>query len=196
MSNREQARDVNPRQLLRRPRLSLRVVAIAALLLGSLAATALAAGSALTLGSANNSTLSEQVVVNGQGRTLYALHPETTKHLLCKSSECFKHWPPLTVSSSNTKLKDGSGVQGHLAILRRSNGMLQVTLRGLPLYRYSGDHAKGDAAGEGIETFGGKWHAVGATSSSKPAKQSEPSGPAMPAPAPAPSMPAYPTYGY
>ena len=50
-------------------------------------------------------------------------------------------------------------MQGHLGILRRSNGTLQVTLRGLPLYRYSKDHAKGDANGEGIESFGGTWHA-------------------------------------
>ena len=102
----------------------------------SLAAIAFAAGTTATLGSASNSTLGEQVVVNSQGRTLYALSPETRSHLLCKSGECLKFWPPVTVPSRKTKLKSGSGVQGRLAILRRSNGMLQVTLRGLPLYRF------------------------------------------------------------
>ncbi len=35
----------------------------------------------------------------------------------------------------------------------------------MPLYRYSGDSAKNDANGEGIESFGGTWHAVKASSS-------------------------------
>jgi predicted lipoprotein with Yx(FWY)xxD motif len=177
---------LNPRAVARRSRLSFRVAATAAVLAGSLAATALAAGSGLTLGSASNATLSEQVVVNAQGRTLYALSPETAKHLLCKTSECFRHWPPLTVGSASTKLKAGAGVQGHLAILRRSNGMLQVTLRGLPLYRYSGDGAKGQANGEGIKSFGGTWHAAGATSSAK-ATQPTPSLPSMPGTSTSPS---------
>src|SRR5271155_3162381 len=65
----------------------------------SFATVAFAAG-AVTVGAASNSTLGEQVVVNAQGHTLYALSPETAKHLLCTSSECLKFWPPLTVPSS------------------------------------------------------------------------------------------------
>lgn len=163
----------------RHPRISLGLVAAATILIASLAATAFAAGNALTLGSASNAALGEQVLVSSQGRTLYALSPETSKHLLCKSSECFKHWPPLTVKSSKTKLKSGSGVQGHLGILRRSNGSLQVTLRGLPLYRYAGDSAKGQANGEGIESFGGKWHAVTPSNNEAASKPVAPSPPPM-----------------
>jgi predicted lipoprotein with Yx(FWY)xxD motif len=102
-------------------------------------------------------------------------------HLLCKSSECLKFWPPLTVRSSKTKLLAGPGVHGHLAILRRSNGVLQVTLGGLPLYRYSGDQAKGEANGQGIHSFGGSWHVVSATS---PATPTTPTKPSTPSPAP------------
>ena len=86
--------------------------------------------------------------------------PRPRHHLLCASAECLKAWPPLTVPSRKTKLKAGPGVQGHLGILRRSDGRLQVTLRGRPLYRFSGDSAKGEANGEGLESFGGTWHAV------------------------------------
>jgi predicted lipoprotein with Yx(FWY)xxD motif len=157
------------------------------LAVASLAAVALATTTALSLGSASNSTLGKQIVTNAQGRTLYSLSGESTRHLLCKSKECFKHWPPVTVPSSNTKLKAGAGVQGHLAILHRAGGMLQVTLRGRPLYRYSQDHAKGDAEGEGVESFGGTWHAV-AASSSAPSGNPTPSTPVMPS-APVP-------YGY
>jgi predicted lipoprotein with Yx(FWY)xxD motif len=169
----------------RRPRLSPGLIAVTAVLIGSLTATALAASTALTLGSASNATLGKSLVVSSQGRTLYALSPETSKHLLCKNSECFSHWPPLTVKSSKTKLKDGSGVQGHLGILKRSNGMLQVTLRGLPLYRYAGDHAKGQANGEGLESFGGKWHAVTASSNEAASKPVAP-------PSMSPEAPSYP----
>lgn len=169
------------------------VLALAALLAGSLAATALAATSALTLGSAANATLGKPVVISSAGRTLYALSPETSKHLLCKSAECFKVWPPITVKSSKVKLKAASGAQGHLGIVRRSNGTLQVTLRGEPLYRFSGDSGKDQAHGQGLESFGGKWHAVTASSSettstptTPPSMGSEgpPSYPASPAPSP------------
>jgi predicted lipoprotein with Yx(FWY)xxD motif len=153
------------------------VVAATLVFVGSLAAMALAAGSAATVGSASNSTLSEQIIVDAQGRTLYALSPETTHHLLCKSSQCLKFWPPLTVHSSKTKLLAGPGVHGHLAILRRNNGVLQVTLGGLPLYRYSGDQTKGDANGQSIHSFGGTWHVLSATGSTSPATPAKPTTP-------------------
>ena len=162
------------------------VAAMAATLMfaGSLAAMALAAGNASTVSSASSSTLGEQIVVDAHGRTLYALSPETTHHLLCKSSECLKFWPPLTVRSSKAKLLAGPGVHGHLAILRRSNGVLQVTLGGLPLYRYSGDQAKGQATGQGIHSFGGNWHVVSATSATSPATPTTPTKPSTPSPTP------------
>jgi predicted lipoprotein with Yx(FWY)xxD motif len=178
--------DRSPR-LRRRARRSLRGAAAAALALTFLASTAFAAHLALTLGSTANSALGERVVVNSSGRTLYALSPETSRHLLCKTSECLRFWPPLTVASSNTKLKNGAGTQGHLGILRRSNGMFQVTLRGVPLYRYSKDHAKGDANGEGIESFGGRWHAMSAKSGERPQEPAMTSAPPAP-----PAMPGYP----
>jgi predicted lipoprotein with Yx(FWY)xxD motif len=166
------------------------LLALAALLAGTLAATALATSSALTLGSTANGTLGKAVVISPADRTLYALGPETSKHLLCKSSECFKVWPPVTVKSSKVKLKAASGVQGHLGILKRSNGTLQVTLRGEPLYRFSGDSGKGQAHGQGIESFGGKWHAV--TASSSEATNTPTTPPSMQPPEGPPSYPASP----
>lgn len=144
------------------------VVTIA--LIGWFAAIALGAGStAPAVGSAANAKFEERIVVDAHGRTLYVLSPETTHHLLCKSGECLSAWPPLTVRSRKTKLTAGPGVHGPLGILRRSNGMFQVTLRGLPLYRFSGDSAKGATNGESVKSFGGTWHAISATSSAPPA---------------------------
>jgi predicted lipoprotein with Yx(FWY)xxD motif len=159
----------------------------------ALAGIAMAA-STVTVGSASSSKLEEQIAVSSAGRTLYALSPETASHLLCKSSECLKFWPPVTVPSRSTKLKAGPGVHGHLGILHRSNGMLQVTLRGLPLYRFSEDHAKGQTHGQGIESFGGTWHAVTASSTPAPTMTAPPPAPTPTTPAPAPTAP--PGYGY
>lgn len=136
------------------------------LLAASLTAIALAA-SAPTVSSSSSAKLKERIVVNAQGRTLYWLHPETTYHLLCKTSECFKFWPPLTVGSASAKLTAGPGVHGSLGILHR-DGFFQVTLRGEPLYRYSEDHAKGQVNGQGIPSFGGTWYAVTAAADPKP----------------------------
>lgn len=159
------------------------------------AAMALAAGGAVTVTSASSSQLGGQIVVDAQGRTLYALSPETTHRLLCKSSECLKFWPPLTVRSSRTKLTAGPSVHGRLGILRRSHGTFQVTLGGLPLYRYSGDHAKGEANGQHIHSFGGTWHVLsvaGSTSPTPPAPTPTaptPTTPAPTAPTPTPTTP-------
>jgi predicted lipoprotein with Yx(FWY)xxD motif len=170
MPKQARAAHAGPRNPRRHVRIWLALGAIAAAALIAVVATALAASSSsLTLSSNANSMLGKPVVVNPQGRTLYHLSPETSKHLLCKSRECVTNWPPLTVKSASTKLKAGSGVKGKLALLHRSNGTFQVTLNGLPLYRYSGDSAKNDVNGEGIESFGGTWHAVKASSSASAA---------------------------
>jgi hypothetical protein len=41
-----------------------------------------------------------------------------------------------------------------------TGGREQVTERGDPLYRFSGDAAPGDARGQGISSFGGVWRVV------------------------------------
>lgn len=168
--NRSQKKRIAQPSRRRRPGgLLVGIASVTLVFAASLAAMALAAGGTVTVSSGSNVKLGEQLVVNAHGDTLYVLSPETTHHLLCKSSECLRFWPPLTVRSSKTKLEAGNGVHGRLAILRRSNGMLQVTLGGLPLYRYSGDHAKGEVNGQSIHSFGGTWHVLPATGSTSPA---------------------------
>jgi predicted lipoprotein with Yx(FWY)xxD motif len=176
-----------------RGRATVAAIAVAGALVLPLVGVALAAAT-VTIGSASNSTLGKRVAVNAQGRTLYALGGESRTHLICTSAECLKFWPPVTVSSKSTKLKDGSGVRGKLGVIKRSGGILQVTLRGLPIYRFSGDKAKGQANGEGIVFPGGHvWHAVGATASG--ASNTPPMGSSAPSPTPAPT-PAYPGPAY
>jgi predicted lipoprotein with Yx(FWY)xxD motif len=169
-----------------------RVYAVATLALlaaAVIAAVAFAKGSQKpTIGAAANAKLGEQVVVSAQGRTLYALSPETSRHLLCKSEQCLQDWPPLTVSSEEAALKAGPGVQGQLGLIRRGKDRFQVTLRGMPLYRFAGDHGRDESNGEAIESFGGTWHAATSASGAK-AKSAPPSmTETAPAPYTAPSQ--------
>ena len=129
------------------------------------------ASTSAVVDAAANSKLGQTIAVDAQGDTLYVLSPETTSHLLCTSAACLTAWPPLTVSSASTPTA-GPGVQGHLGVFKRSDGTEQVTLNGMPLYHFAGDHSSGEANGEGLASFGGTWYTVkasGGTTSSTPA---------------------------
>jgi predicted lipoprotein with Yx(FWY)xxD motif len=179
-----------PIRIARRAAVATSVAAIALVL----ASLALASTPTVTVGSLSNAKLGEKIVVNSQDRTLYTLSGETASHLLCKSSLCLKFWPPLTAPSRSAKLELGAGIHGKLGILRRSNGTLQVTLRGVPLYRFFKDTARGQVNGQGIKSFGGTWHAATASGNVPTSTPMAPSP--TPAPTPTSEPPANPPYGY
>jgi predicted lipoprotein with Yx(FWY)xxD motif len=165
------------------------------LLAGALAAIAVASGlQTPAVRSASNARLATKVVVNARGRTLYALTPETSRRLLCKSAACLGVWPALTVASNRIVPKAGAGVEGRLGLVRRGAHSFQVTLRGMPLYRFSGDRGPDESNGDGIHSFGGTWHAVRASSAPAPMSMQPSSTGSAPAPyaagsSPAPSTP-------
>lgn len=98
------------------------------------------------------------VLVNGDGRTLYAL---TSEHgtLVCISSACLQAWPAIGVPSAGSAMA-GSGVQPGLLGAAGSSGAQELTYAGWPLHTFSGDAAAGQAAGQGIVSFGGTWEVV------------------------------------
>jgi hypothetical protein len=51
-----------------------------------------------------------------------------------------------------------------LGTISRSDGTKQVTYAGHPLYFYAGDSAAGQTNGQGINSFGGIWGVVSASS--------------------------------
>lgn len=106
---------------------------------------------------ATHGTSLGQVLVDGQGRTLYLLTADKGATSSCNSG-CVTVWPPLTTAGSPTA---GSGAKASLVgTTMRSDGSKEVTYNGHPLYRYSGDAAAGDVNGEGINSFGGHWWAL------------------------------------
>jgi predicted lipoprotein with Yx(FWY)xxD motif len=136
--------------------------ATAALLAALTASTAVAVGATTkpTVKAAKIAPISKPVVVEAKkGMTLYYLTGDK-KGRLCNTSTCTGFWPPLTVRSLHTKVTKGTGISGKLTVFKRSDGKFQVMLRNKPLYRFAGDSAKGQANGDGIQSFGGTWHAM------------------------------------
>ncbi len=105
------------------------------------------------------------VLVDRHGKTLYTL-TDGTAAVPC-SGACASAWPPLTVATGH-KLTAVKGVKA----LELTSDTRQVTVHGLPLYRFAGDTAAKQANGDGISSFGGTWHVVKVkpkAKSSKPA---------------------------
>ena len=95
------------------------------------------------------------VLTNGSGRTLYSFAPDTPSSSACYGT-CAAYWPPVI---GNPVAGQGVTVS-KIATIRRTDGTLQVTYAGHPLYTYVGDTAPGQASGNNINLNGGFWHEV------------------------------------
>ena len=88
------------------------------------------------------------IVASSNGMTVYTFSKDTANSgsSACTGS-CLATWPALTVPAGSTATA-GNGAGGKIGTITRSDdGSLQVTYKGLPLYFFSGDHAKGDSNG-------------------------------------------------
>ncbi len=102
------------------------------------------------------------VLVDAKGFTLYHLKTETPGKIVCTGS-CRGLWPPVLLPAGASSAMAGMGLNS-LGTITRPDGGTQVTYKNMPLYRYSGDSAAGQANGQGIENV---WFAV-TTSGSAP----------------------------
>jgi predicted lipoprotein with Yx(FWY)xxD motif len=94
------------------------------------------------------------VLTNGKGFTLYSFAPDTPTASKCYGS-CAAYWPPATGTAAA-----GSGLPGKIGTIKRTNGSLQLTYNGHPLYTYIGDSAPVQAHGNDITLNGGLWRDV------------------------------------
>jgi predicted lipoprotein with Yx(FWY)xxD motif len=94
------------------------------------------------------------VLTNSKGMTLYWFAPDTPTKSTCYGS-CAAYWPPVYGAQ-----KAGPGVTGTLGTIRRSDGTIQATYDGHPLYTYIADSAPGQAHGNNVNLNGGLWHEV------------------------------------
>jgi predicted lipoprotein with Yx(FWY)xxD motif len=94
-----------------------------------------------------------RVLANSQGRTMYWFVPDTATKSVCNGS-CAAYWPPV-----KGPLTAGS-VRGTFGTIKRSDGSVQATYNGHPLYTYIGDSGEGQAHGNNVTLNGGLWHEV------------------------------------
>jgi predicted lipoprotein with Yx(FWY)xxD motif len=94
------------------------------------------------------------ILVDGEGMTLYVFDNDTDENSTCYD-DCEANWPPLTGEA-----EAGDGVdESLLGTSEREDGTPQVTYAGKPLYYFAGDQAAGDTNGQAV---GDIWWVVGA----------------------------------
>jgi predicted lipoprotein with Yx(FWY)xxD motif len=95
-----------------------------------------------------------EILVDGEGRTLYAFLNDAQGAPTC-ADDCAQNWPPLPGPATA-----GEGVDGALlSTAERDDGSMQVTYNDWPLYHFAGDAAPGDTNGQGV---GDVWYVVDA----------------------------------
>ena len=148
------------RKLLTAAGLAAAVLAVAACASSSSSTSSSAQSTAQAAGGSSASTLmmrtigGAQVLTNSAGRTLYWFVPDTSTTSKCTGS-CASFWPPVKGPATA-----GSGVTGTVGVITRSDGTMQATYDGHPLYTYAADSAPGQNKGNGLNASGGVWHEV------------------------------------
>jgi predicted lipoprotein with Yx(FWY)xxD motif len=98
-----------------------------------------------------------RVLFDANGQVVYAFEDDRKNRSNCTSEECVKAWPPVLTREEPSA---GEGADGRLlGTIRRSDGRLQVTYNGRPLYFYEHE-APGEIKCHNVELHGGLWWVV------------------------------------
>jgi predicted lipoprotein with Yx(FWY)xxD motif len=126
-------------------------------LVGALAITAVASAAGGT-SVGTHKTKRATVIASVHGYSLYMFAKDKKGGKSTCYGQCAKVWPPLLTSGRPGAVR-GSGVNSKLlGTTRRSDGKLEVTYNGWPLYLYAPDRKPGDINGEGANQFGAPWY--------------------------------------
>ena len=160
---------LNPLRML----LALLAVAAAAAVLAACSSSATSSSSggssgsgspaAATGGSLKTATIGGATVLTSAGGfTLYSFAPDTPTTSNCNGT-CAQNWPPVTGPAT------ASGVTGTFGTIKRSDGSVQATFDGHPLYTFAGDTSPGQNKGNGLNISGGLWHEITTAGTARPA---------------------------
>lgn len=111
-----------------------------------------------------------KLLTNSKGFTVYWFALDTPTRSKCNGS-CSSYWPPV-----KGPVTAGSGVTGTLGTITRSDGTVQATYDGHPLYTYVSDTAPGQVKGNGVNLSGGVWHDIVVSGSPAPTPSKSSSG--------------------
>lgn len=99
-----------------------------------------------------------KILVDEDGHVLYLFEADKSAQSTCNGA-CAADWPP--VLTSGKPVADSGARGAKLGTTSRSDGKMQVTYGGHPLYYYSADTSPGQTNGQGLEAFGAEWYVVG-----------------------------------
>ncbi|HSS04873.1 MAG TPA: hypothetical protein VLK89_06775 [Solirubrobacterales bacterium] len=106
---------------------------------------------------AKSPELGTAIVVDSKGFTLYDFHKDKGTKSACYGA-CASTWPPLMTSAAPHAMSGAEASK--LGTTKRSDGTLQVTYAGHPLYTYVADTKPGEAKGNDFSSFGAQWYAL------------------------------------
>jgi len=95
-------------------------------------------------------------LTDGSGMTLYIFAKDEPGITNCYD-QCAVNWPPLLVEDEQIP-EGGEGLTAAFGTTERTDGTVQVTYNGWPLYYWINDAAVGDTDGQGV---GGVWAVAG-----------------------------------
>jgi predicted lipoprotein with Yx(FWY)xxD motif len=104
-----------------------------------------------------NSADHGKYLVDATGQTLYMLEKDSKGASSCYDA-CSTQWPPLLSPKGTPKALDPALEAGAIVNIQRTDGTVQVTYNGHPLYHYSKDVAPGQINGQGVEDQFGEWY--------------------------------------
>jgi predicted lipoprotein with Yx(FWY)xxD motif len=102
--------------------------------------------------------LSTPYLININQATLYRFDGDNgdPTHSHCNDA-CAAKWPPVTIKQGGNVYLAGVD-RDAVGAIRRDDGQVQITVGGMPVYRFAGDMKPGDLNGQGV---GGTWFAAG-----------------------------------
>src|SRR4051794_12941334 len=142
-----------------RARITLLLVAVAAVASTAIATTAATAAPRAAASSATvtaRTTKLGRVLVDAHGRTLYLFEKDKHGKSACDGA-CARAWPPLMTIG---RPKAAGGAEAKLLGTTHRTSGTQVTYAGHPLYLFAGDAKAGQTNGEGSTAFGAPWYAM------------------------------------
>ncbi len=105
-------------------------------------------GANLALGVNSDATLGKYLIAYN-GMTLYTYSKDTTEASTCYD-QCATNWPPYLVGAEDNLGNIQAGVTGKVGSTIRTDGGIQVTYNGHPLYYYVKDAKSGDTTGQNV----------------------------------------------
>jgi predicted lipoprotein with Yx(FWY)xxD motif len=99
-------------------------------------------------------------LTNGKGRALYVFTSDSGTTSNCYGA-CAHAWPPYIVKSRPRAV--GKARKALIATTRRSDGRLQATYAGHPVYFYEADNEPGEVLCQAVNEFGGFWYVIRAS---------------------------------